>query len=464
MRWRVILGISVVANLVLAIGWLRVMRSAPVGDTDSPAGTNSITTTNVRTAVIVRRQFFSWQEVESRDYPTYIKNLREIGCPEQTIRDIIIADVTQVLREKYQAQAPQLRPNPKWWTNFRDPGSDATESPQMNDLWAERSVILTQLLGPDWAVRSTNPIPQTNSFQALVLATLEVNPLLRGLGADKKQQVAAVLSGATAEPASDLEWNGTRIVAEEKARWAKLGEILALDQLEALKLHFSSQAERLRNELDALPGFNTQPEEFRKMFRATEPIDEQIALLSEGDDPGADPRLDALLLERNKVIRAALAPQRYELYVRLQDPAYLSALDSLANGGDPQALATLYAINREATAEQERILNNESLTEKQREIELKRLELEQLKATAEALGEKLPEEPGQKEAPPKTEPMKAHAVLSGEGLDRIARLYGMSPEAIKAANPTVNFNQLRPGTTLNVPLRMIYPLPPPPAE
>jgi len=40
----------------------------------------------------VRRQFFSWQQLESPDYQTYVANLRDIGCPEQTIRDIIIAD------------------------------------------------------------------------------------------------------------------------------------------------------------------------------------------------------------------------------------------------------------------------------------------------------------------------------------------------------------------------------------
>ena len=45
---------------------------------------------------MLRRQLFSWREVESADYATYIANLRDIGCPEQTIRDIIIADVNQL--------------------------------------------------------------------------------------------------------------------------------------------------------------------------------------------------------------------------------------------------------------------------------------------------------------------------------------------------------------------------------
>ena len=67
----------------------------------------------------------------------------------------------------------------------------------------------------------------------------------------------------------------------------------------------------------------------------------------------------------------------------------ITSLETLANGGNPAMLGVLYAINREATAEQERIQNDDTLSETQREIELKKLELEQLKATAKALGESL---------------------------------------------------------------------------
>jgi LysM repeat protein len=101
------------------------------------------------------------------------------------------------------------------------------------------------------------------------------------------------------------------------------------------------------------------------------------------------------------------------------------------------------------------------LTDTQREIELKRLELEQLKATAQALGEKLLDEPGQKDAPPKPEPQKVHRVATGESLDRIARIYGVDPNALRAANPGLNFEKLAPGASVSVPLRLMYPLPPP---
>jgi hypothetical protein len=40
---------------------------------------------------------FRWSQLESPDYQIYIANLRGIGCPEQTVRDIVIADVHALL-------------------------------------------------------------------------------------------------------------------------------------------------------------------------------------------------------------------------------------------------------------------------------------------------------------------------------------------------------------------------------
>ena len=442
MRWRLLLIISLIANLLLSVGWVWSSRKpsiSPEAAASLAAATNKPIT---KTAVIVRRTFFSWQEIESQDYAAYIKNLREIGCPEQTIRDIIIADVSQMLREKQREQSPRVKPNPKWWTNHRDPAEAQAEANQRNDAWMSRKTILDQLLGPDWAVRQQDPISNTNAYQQMLLATIEISPALQGLSADKKQLVARLLAG-TNDP------------------WKELSGILDPNQLEDAQLRFSAQADELRDELDMLPGFDTQPNEFKQIFKATAEIESRIRALADRDDPEAQTLRTKLLAERDAAIRNVLSPQRYEQFARLRDPAYISALELLADGnGNPAALPTLYAINRESSAEQERIQNDEKLTETQREIELKKLELEQMKATALALGETLLEEPSAQPAP-KPEPKKTHSVASGESLERIARIYGVDQNALRAANPNLNFNSLKAGDKVSVPLNLIYPLPPP---
>src|SRR5688572_14105529 len=67
----------------------------------------------LKTNVLVRPRLFSWQEVESADYATYIENLRGLGMPENTIRDIIIADVDQLfVRRRREAEVEQ---DMEWW-------------------------------------------------------------------------------------------------------------------------------------------------------------------------------------------------------------------------------------------------------------------------------------------------------------------------------------------------------------
>src|SRR5690606_2154557 len=175
--------------------------------------------------------------------------------------------------------------------------------------------------------------------------------------------VAAILSSAAGNYDEDT-WDAAKEVAAEKERWARLSQILSPEQLEAAKLHFSAHSERLRNELDALPGFTVEPEEFRKIFHATESIDEQLLALAGNDSPAAQRQREKLLADRMEAVRQILTQPRYEQYVRLQDPAYLSAVETLGNVNNSDALALLYAINRQATEEQERILNDETLTER----------------------------------------------------------------------------------------------------
>ena len=75
---RFILKASVAANIALAVGWLfysqqTSTRISRLSLDTSPAALK------VKTNVVVRRQFFTWSEVESDDYPTYVINLRDIG-------------------------------------------------------------------------------------------------------------------------------------------------------------------------------------------------------------------------------------------------------------------------------------------------------------------------------------------------------------------------------------------------
>src|SRR5207245_8995891 len=45
--------------------------------------------------------------IESSDYRAYVANLRGIGCPERTIRDLIVADVHDLYVSRREALEPK---------------------------------------------------------------------------------------------------------------------------------------------------------------------------------------------------------------------------------------------------------------------------------------------------------------------------------------------------------------------
>src|SRR5262249_15991041 len=111
-----------------------------------------------KTNVVVRRQFFSWQQVESDDYPSYVANLRDIGCPEQTIRDIIIADVNAVYARKRATDV--MISDQQWWRAEPDTNGTQAAAARLRELDEERRTLLTQLLGPNWETGDQISLPR----------------------------------------------------------------------------------------------------------------------------------------------------------------------------------------------------------------------------------------------------------------------------------------------------------------
>lgn len=97
-----ILRASIVLNALLVgiVVW-QVQRGHGIRDSRSQAGEVERPRVEAQKAPVLRVESmslapaFRWSQLESSDYRKYIANLRGIGCPEQTIRDIITADVDE---------------------------------------------------------------------------------------------------------------------------------------------------------------------------------------------------------------------------------------------------------------------------------------------------------------------------------------------------------------------------------
>ena len=93
MKTNRLLLLSAGLNLVLAgaIGYLFFAYSAR-----APIGAKSVSSPPPAPAK------FHWRQLESEDFSTYIANLRGVGCPEQTVRNIVTAEVAAQFEEERQ--------------------------------------------------------------------------------------------------------------------------------------------------------------------------------------------------------------------------------------------------------------------------------------------------------------------------------------------------------------------------
>ena len=448
MRWRIVALASLGVNVVLAVVLTRADRQPPSGS--SPATADLVQTQSVapKTNVIVRRQFFRWRELESPDYPTYVANLRDIGCPEQTIRDIIIADVNGLFARRRSTEL--VTPEQQWWRSEPDTNIIRAATEQAQKLEDERRALLTRLLGTNWESGDLASLPRPShpglALDGPVLGTLppETKQALEEISAQSEQRMRTYIEeqqqqGKTPDP-------GELARLREQTR-QELASVLSPAQLEEFLLRYSQDATDLRAEFGQLRYFNATPEEFRAVFHATDMLDQQIAALSPIDPTSVQQR-EQLKAQRENAIKTALGTKRYEQYRLLQDPLYRDAVASAIAAGTPEAAKTIYAINLAAQSTQQGISSDPNLTESQKAIEQKQLELDQLTANAIATGQ---ETPPPQPAPPPTPPRRAYVIHPGDSLSVVSLIYGIPAGAIRDANPNVNFNRLRPGDVITIP-------------
>jgi hypothetical protein len=453
MRWRVLAFISLGVNVVLAIGWaVAVHRHADrsaARDLAIAPGTNDL-----HPKPIVRRLLFTWGEVESPDYATYVSNLRGIRCPEQTIRDIIIADVNSLYARRLATEV--VTADQQWWRSEPDPNLVAVAEAKLRDLEQERRALLEKLLGPSWEagdlVRLPRPSRPVIALDGEVLGTLSletkqaVQDLHTRLQARLENYAAAQARlGQNPDP---VEMARMR----EQTRY-ELARVLSPLQMEEYLLRYAPNADALREEFGQLRFFSPTPDEFRAVFRATDAFDQRLDLLPESNDANTLLARKSLLEQRESALKLALGTKRYQDYVMLHDAPFREAVAAAQQAGTPDAARTLYQINLAAAAEQNRIQGDTNLTAAQKNIQLKQLDVEQSMANTLATGGELPPEP-----PPAPPPRRTYTIRAGDNAAVVGMIYGVPESAIRAANPDVNFNSLRPGDAINIPRAALAPV------
>ena len=366
----------------------------------------------------------SWRQLESTNYLIYIENLRNFGCPEETIRDIIITDVGKLYARHRAALRAELQPYRFWQTVDPLTGMPAA-SPELQqklrELDLEQRALIRDLLGVELHTEMARYYDDEQYSQATYnFLPVEKQGQVKSV-TDRYDQMAEQIYSNSKGLLLDEDQEQLKEI--ERQRKAELAALLTSEEMEEYELRHSDTANSMRSQL---AGFEPTEDEFRKIFRLQRTFDDEV---EKADDSG--PAAAALTAEVQKV----LGPQRYAEYQRAQDPDYRS----LVQLGErfqmaPEAAQQIYNAKQAAELYKARLESNPNLTPEQRAQLAASIAGETQKYVAGALG---PE---------------AYNAYQRSGGDWIGNLSAIDPNAAPAPTPPQPA-----GTTLSYDINLLPP-------
>ena len=394
MKSKAPLIVSVALNVVLVALLLRP-RPAPEiepggGDTtgsssavtsaSKPADVAAAPPAETVTNVVVRQ--FNWQSVESPDYREYIANLRAIGCPEETIRDIIRADVNKLYDEKRK----QVRGEPKkfeYWKTGNPMAAflgDSETMQKMRALEEEKNGVLRALgIEPDplsamMSMAGANPMEAMFDF----LPEGKRTALMQTM-ADFQSKLVEGAGDIATDPEAMMKVQREM----EQAIKAQLTPVEFLDY----QLRFSTTANMMRMQL---AGFEPNEEEFLEVFKLRAAHDEQFSpmgMINATEAEQKERREAEKLL--NESIKQVLGETRYAEYERAQDFQYQQLARIVRNAELDTGVANqVYDMKKIAEQQASRVRSDSSLTAEQRRAALTAIRAETERSLQETMGAK----------------------------------------------------------------------------
>jgi len=330
-----LLLISIVANLICVAGlfWMLAGRQQPPAQLGLPvsaaasAGVGQAPGQAAPVERIVREvEPFHWSQIEADDYQTYVENLRRIGCPEETIRDLVKQDLDK-LYDQRKADILSKAPARKEYWKTGNPStlsrpSSATSS-QMAQLDREKNEVLGDLFGSQGVAAINRPSPlararsQSKSGYAMDFipeeTKAELNTLEREFGSELLKKMA---QGAT--DAQDM----AEIRRMRTERDDRIATMLTPEQKMEYDLRKSPTAANMRLQMD---GFDPSEDEFRDIFAARKAFDNEHGVVPGSSISPADAEIRQFAeQEMNNQIRTSLGDDRFQDYLRQTDYDYKS--------------------------------------------------------------------------------------------------------------------------------------------
>jgi len=337
--------------------------------------------------LIYKTNQFRWSQLESTDYRQYIANLRAIGCPEATVRDIIITDVMRV----YAARRGKFYQNGRAFKYWETDEKRKLKQTQLEEREAQLALIDKELPA---VLRELLGINYERELNKYFVDAEEDDRRLAFLSEDKRAQALALRDQFESRREQAL-WqapNGRPTPGQaeqlreiDREQDAALAGAMTAEEKYEFDLTTSPTADRMRRELI---GFNPTQAEFQEIFSRERALDAAYAYQDTNDETvGAAKAADEQKMLAD--LEAALGPERAAQFEQAGNPDFQS-LTLLAARFDlpPEVSQTVLEMRRLAEEARSQLLINQDIPADRRNAALNAIQAEAERATRETLGDK----------------------------------------------------------------------------
>jgi hypothetical protein len=365
-----VLLFSIGLNCLLAATAFCLWKSSTPPPAISPAITNPVLIT-VRTqqtigsngppTTLYVTNRFHWRQVESTNYDEYAANLRAIGCPEKTVRDILLADLEKYYEER---QLAATRQQPFWSAGRQRQLADREREASFAAMNQERKELIQRLLGIEWSGDKAGPF-QKDHLEEQALARFIFGPLPE----ESFQRAVATINNYEGQEQQLRDRSQGILTDEDETELKSLGQALKNKLSEVLT---PGQLDELSARISALDYFDHDL--FAEAMELTPAEARPIALAKsrtlDGDSflemGSSDADSDSATREAQftNAVANLLGAKRFEDFQRAQDRQFQSLFELGRENGLPKETAIkVYDILRLTTEEVERVRHDDTLDE-----------------------------------------------------------------------------------------------------
>jgi hypothetical protein len=383
--------------LLLSAGayFLWQARVVRVQEDEKPeASTEQIPTGISRAAaaeVITVTNDFRWRQLESEDYRTYIERLRSIGCPEQTIRDLVISDLDKLMAPRVEALYGRRADLQFWHSEEEELANERNYreiSRAQRDIDKEKRAVIEELLGAD-LIRERMRLNGQADYYERRLGFLpeerrgEVRKLLEKY--DELEERIREKEWAEAEPLTGQDRAALRRLRTEEQ--AELAAMLNPVEREQYELWVSDTANAVRQ---ATYGMEISKEEFLAIYNARKAFDQQWAARDPDlMDEASRQRMEMARQQMELDLQRQLGPERFAEYKRGEDPEFHQLAKTATQFKLPKDTPKrVYDVKRALEDVRRQLQENPALTLEQKATALKGIQEETGYTVRQLLGEK----------------------------------------------------------------------------